>query len=387
MSSHELTVGIDLNKTQPQLCYYLKDTDSTVAASMRIGNEDVSCRDILEELELIGMNTDDEEDSARIEELEKQMAEIFRRAFATMGINEPAKQIAGMVITVPELTRPLASMIHSIYDRLGIDRNRTSMQDYKESFYYHTLYQKKELWNRNVGFFHFQGRQISFTSLSMNSATRPITFTATEGITITLKEDRKQWDEQFYSMISASLRQNMYTSIFLMGDTFDRSWAGRSVGLLCKGGRKVYVVDNLFARGACYAAREKVYTPRLRSYMYMGDDLVRSSIGMRMVIQGKETYYPLITAGVNWYEAEKVCECILDGGQELEFVLSPMDSGREFVSRMPLPGLPQRPPKMTRLQLHLAFESARTCVIQVQDLGFGDMYPSGGQIWREVMEG
>ena len=387
MSSHELTVGIDLNKIQPQLCYYLKDTDSTVTASMKIGSEDVSCRDILEELELIGMNPDDEEDLLRVEELEKQMTEIFRRSFATLGITDPASQISAMVITVPVLTKPLAAMIHAVYDGLGISRNRTSMQDYKESFYYHTLYQKRELWNRNVGFFHFQGRQVTFTSLSMNNATRPITFTATEGITITLKEDRKQWDEQFYSMINASLRQNMYTSIFLMGDTFERSWAGRSVGLLCKGGRKVYIVDNMFARGACYAAREKAFTPRLRSYMYMGDDLVRNNIGMRMVIQGKETYYPLIAAGVNWYEAEKVCECILDGAAELEFVISPMESGREFASRMPLPGLPERPPKTTRLQLHLAFESARRCCIQVQDLGFGDMYPSSGQVWREVMEG
>ena len=43
---------------------------------------------------------------------------------------------------------------------------------------------------------------------------------------------------------------------------------------------------------------------------------------------------------------------------------------------MQLPGLPERPPKATRLHIHLEFESDKRCRIHVTDLGLGEMYPA-----------
>ena len=54
---------------------------------------------------------------------------------------------------------------------------------------------------------------------------------------------------------------------------------------------------------------------------------------------------------------------------------------------MDLPGLPERPAKATRLRLHLEFESANRCRIEAEDLGFGEMYPATGMIWKETMIG
>ena len=384
-----IIVGIDLNRKAPQICYYDRYTKDTQTAPMKSGNEDMSFQDILEKLDDLTESSmlSDEKRQSMMRDLETQGTELLMRTFMTLGIEKPGRQIDGIMVTAEVLTRPLVTLIQGMYHNLGIDREHAFIQDYRESMYYHTMYQKQELWTRNVGLFQFSGRSVTFYSMGMDNMTRPIRVQIEEGITIHLSEDRRKWDEQFYNMANASLRQNMYTSLFLMGDTFDKSWAGRSIGLLCKGGRKVFVVDNLFARGACYAAREKTEGKRLGDYIFLGEELVRTNIGMDMIIQGAETYYPLISAGVNWYETEKTCECLLAGPPELVFTISSMEDGLKRLSRMKLTGMPERPPKTSRIRMHLSYASPKRCVIEVEDLGFGEFYPSSGRVWREIWEG
>ena len=389
MDKGNILVGIDLDRRGPQICYYDRSTQDTQTAPMKSSSEGLSFEDILEQLEELTDNTtlSPEMREENLRKLETQGARVMSHAFKTLGIDDPGTQIGGIAVTAETLTRPLVTLVQGIYRALGIDRDRAFLQDYRESFYFHTMYQKQELWFRNVGFFHFSGKNVTFFSMGMDNMTRPIRVGIDEGITIRLSEDRRKWDEQFYNMANASLRQNMYTSIFLMGDAFDKSWAGRSIGLLCKGGRKVFVVDNLFARGACYAAREKMEKKRLGDYLFLGEELIRNSIGMDMIIQGAETYYPLISAGVNWYETEKECECLLAGPPELIFTITGMEGGNKRFSRMRLTGMPERPPKTTRIRLHLSYASAKRCVIEVEDLGFGDFFPASGRVWREIWEG
>ncbi|MEE8886500.1 MAG: DUF5716 family protein [Eubacteriales bacterium] len=391
VSTRRVNAGIDLSGDHPEICYFEPDTDNTVTAPLKIGNEDVSFLDILDELNELEYDDDTQfsERESRTEELGKQAAETLKRALSTLGLKDLDDQIVGLTITVPVLTRLNVKMIRTVFRELGIGSDRGFLQSYSESFYFYTLYQKKELWNRSVAFFEFDGSRVSFTALTHNDMTRPVTVRCNEGVTITLKGDRSTWDEQFCNMINASLRQNVYSCVFLQGDTFDQHWAAKSTALLLKGGRKVFITDNLYARGACYAAREKTLQRRLSDYLYLGTDLVLTNLGMQMVIQGRETYYPLISAGVNWYEADKDCECILEGDPELTFLVSSMNSPNNSKTVMKLPGLEKirRPEGTTRLHIHVGYDSPGRCVIVVEDMGFGDLYPSSGQSWKEVLEG
>ena len=101
----------------------------------------------------------------------------------------------------------------------------------------------------------------------------------------------------------------------------------------------------------------------------MGNDLVRENVGMEMTVFGTPAYHPLIVSGVNWYEAMGDCEIILDDTRELEFVVSDMENTGKVRYSMPLPGLPDRPAKATRLHIHLEFTAADECRIDVTDMG------------------
>ena len=88
-----------------------------------------------------------------------------------------------------------------------------------------------------------------------------------------------------------------------------------------------------------------------------------------------------------WYETEKECECLLTGPPELVFTISSLEDGVKRLSRMKLNGMPERPPKTTRIRMHLSYASPKRCVIEVEDLGFGEFFPSSGRVWREIWEG
>jgi hypothetical protein len=358
---------------------------------MKDGNESVSFADIFDELDQMNEVEDieAEETQRKMRSLIRRASVTFRKSLATLGLEDPERQISGIVITVPKLRRQEVDLIRGIYRSLGLDKIRAYLQDYKESFYYHTLYQQKEIWTRNVGFFHFCGRKVTFGSLNINNLTRPVTFRYVDGISIELSENKADWDEQFCQMIGACLGDGVYSSIILKdGGVFEISWAKRSIAMMRKNGRAVYGEENIFAKGACYAAREKAVEKRLGKYLYLGEDLARTNIGMQMVVQGKETYYPLLSAGINWYEAKKDFECILDGEQaELKFLLSSLEDRNRKISVMKLPGLDMtgRPSGTVRLGLHMYYKKAGCCVIEVEDLGFGEFFASTGMKWREEL--
>ena len=101
-----------------------------------------------------------------------------------------------------------------------------------------------------------------------------------------------------------------------------------------------------------------------------------------MRIRGRETYYPVVSAGVNWYEAHHSCEFIPDGETRISFITKPMTGGDEVSHVLRLTGFPDRPNRATRLRLTVYFTSADCCVTEVEDLGCGGFYKPSGKTWK-----
>lgn len=105
-----------------------------------------------------------------------------------------------------------------------------------------------------------------------------------------------------------------------------------------------------------------------------------------MMIMGSPAYYPIIQAGKNWYECRTVFDLILDDVNQLTFYISQMQSTDKQKVSMPLPGLPPRPNRTTRLRICLECQSETVCKITVKDMGFGEMYPSSKKMWTETIQ-
>ena len=409
-----IIVGFDLGEKVSQLCYYDRREGEPVSMPMKVGSGQYTFPNCLskkpgEEEWHFGLEVEyfvsqqeeiyldhlyefcSKERTVNVDGQERKVGELLGifigNALRILGVPDPVKSISGLMITTPKLTKAMVENIRVACEYMGFSRNRCFLQDYEESFYYHTLYQKVDIWSRNVALFTFDQDEVAFSKLVMDKKTKPIQVSIKRGKRVTLHQEAVERDFDFYELIQESIGNEVFSSIFLVGEGFDREWAVRSVPLLCRHQRHVFYGNNLFAKGACYGAKEKVEERNLKGYLYAGNDLVRLNVGMDMMVFGTPAYHSLISAGVNWYEAVGDCELLLDDTEELTFVVSNMDNTKKERYSMALPGLPKRPPKATRLHLHLEFESANLCRIDVEDLGFGEMYPSSGLKWQETMAG
>lgn len=311
------------------------------------------------------------------------LAQYLKEVLKLLGISDPVRQISSIMTTTAQLSVPMVRNLQKAYEILGFDKKRCFMQDHDESFYYYVLSQRTDYWNRRVAWFTFTKDHVTYARLIVDTKTRPMMVKISRGKTVNLPEEAEEKDQELYQLILESFGTEQYSSIFLVGEGFDKEWAKRSVPLLCKNKRHVFFGNNLFVKGACYAAREKVEDKLLKGYLYDGSSLVKVNIGMEMLVQGMNAYYPIIEAGCNWYESAKEFEIILDEKEDLSFLVSRMDDKTRSCYSMPLPELPKRPNRTTRLRVHMEYESSFACVITVEDLGFGELYPASRRIWTE----
>lgn len=406
----DLIIGIDFGKEFSQISYYDRKAGEPLSVSMKVGSSQFEaptllCRRIEQDDFCVGLEAKyfgKEKGGILVERLyeicEKEeavqvagvnyepwelLAHFLKGMIRFLGIVDIVKNTKCVVLTSRNLTAVQVQNFQKAFGKLKFPAEKVMLMDYCESFYYYTMTQKRETWNRSIGWYDFKGDKVIFRKLSLNSATKPILVRISDPVE-TILGDEEQRDEDFCDFIKKTLQKELFSNIQITGEGFDQSWAENSVKLLCFQKRKVYFGNNLFAKGACAAGVERMENKALKSYRYLSNSLVLVDVGMEMRVMGSPTYHSLIEAGTNWYESRCHCEFILDRVKELVFVVSTMGSSEKKKIAMELPDLPERPNKTTRISLDLEFESAKKCRIIAKDLGFGEMFPSSGKVWEEV---
>ena len=173
--------------------------------------------------------------------------------------------------------------------------------------------QKKELWYHASALFEYNQSHISSWLMKTDSRTKPALVRVLPGEKVELGypsgRSSEEWnarrDQKFLELIQKyfSGRSGVVHN-FLIGDSFDKTWAVESLQYLCRK-RHVFQGRNLYTKGACYAVvcRRLHIGKNLDNYLYASEDMVEYNIGMQMDIRGQNTDYMLISAGINWYEA------------------------------------------------------------------------------------
>lgn len=198
------------------------------------------------------------------------------------------------------------------------------------------------------------------------------------------QEWQREKDRLFFELLKKVFERRTISVSYLMGDYFNKSWAERSIQYLCYK-RHAFQGRNLYSKGACYAAMERAGLIPGRDIIFGGHDMIERNLGMEMRIRGKETFYPMVSAGINWYEAHHVCEFILNKEREIRIISRPMATGDSIVHIMRLPGLPVRADRGTRMRLTVYFSSPTKCHIEAEDLGFGGFYKPFGLTWSRTL--
>lgn len=285
-----------------------------------------------------------------------------------------------LVITVERLSRENMDLFWKIAPELGLDKDQFMVIDHKAGFYYFVLNQPEELWLHDVYLFEYEQNSLHYYWLNRNMRTTPQVVTIGESNRFTLNANP---DMDFLKLQQEAFENKVISSVYLVGDGFDGDWMKSSLTYLCRG-RRAFVGNNLFSKGACYAASVRGQEDDW-PYIYMGENEMKFNVSLKLRSKGKEEFFSLINAGKNWFETRGECEVILSGKPEIDFWKQLPNSHEARIETLELTDIPNRPDRMTRLRIVACPVADDKIEIEIRDMGFGDFYRATDKTWKYTM--
>ncbi len=318
------------------------------------------------------------------------------KIFIKMMLDYPRKEfgtdaVAQLVITLDRVEGKILDTLMYCADYLSIPRERVHVVSHTESFIYYVLSQKKELWTNQVGLFELASDRLCYYEMKVQRGLKRNIVQAEaqnqeEAFNLDILDSpsgARLADKILYSCGEKLLSRKLFSTVFLTGKGFERQdWAGDFMKLVCRR-RKVFVESCLFARGAANKGWDYLQENTAYPYIFVCEGRLKSEISLKVVSRGRERQLIAASWGDSWYESKSVLDVILDGQNEIEFSISPLESRKKRTVRIPLTGFPERPPRTTRVEMSLAFKDENTMLAVIRDKGFGELYPATDAVVRQ----
>lgn len=304
-------------------------------------------------------------------------------------------KIDALMITCEKLDHRMLEVLSQVVAGLKLKNTQVSFQNYTESFYNYMIYQPEELWSFQTLLCDYRGNRMKVYRMECNKRTTPIVafidnqeyaFTSYDPMpeTESLRKDKmERLDREFLDLLTEVCRNNLISSVYLIGENYSGEWMKESLRFLCRG-RRVFQGNNLYSKGACLGMLERLAASENgKSHVFLGNDKLKANVGMRVMRRGENSYYALLDAGVNWFEAEGCVECYLQGENVLEFTITPLIGKESKIARIELDELAG---ELSRVQICAWLKEERRMVVEITDLGLGEIRPATECVWTEEIE-
>lgn len=301
-----------------------------------------------------------------------------------------------LMITLEKADQEARSLVAALAALLGLPPERVACQSRAESFFYYNINQPEELWRHPCMICDFSGEWMRTLIFEAGHQSRPVVVTVQEqefpemnresaGAAAHREAEKARLDAKFCEVLKKVCTGRVIDTVYLIGDGFDGDWYDASLGILCRG-RRVFQGNNLYSKGACYGGKAKSVgiPPRERGYVYLGADMLGANAGLVASRGGNDVYYPLLEAGTNWYDAHGECDFLLDKDLAFSLRITPMGSREAKEVVVTLDGVPERPPRTTRIRLTVSCPDAENVKLRMEDKGFGEIYPASHKVWEET---
>jgi hypothetical protein len=319
------------------------------------------------------------------------LEKFFRKTLMLVKNYFPAQLITRLVMTVKDTDPAMMDGIYEALSMLGIDRDRAVVISHDRAYLYYALSQNKMFWMNDVGLFDFDENGLIYYQININRRAYPM---------VAQIEQKNLADQLSYDMIADNrvdlgyvfenaantvLYQEIISTLYFTGKGFEGGWVEETIRHLCKG-RRAFLGQNLFTKGACYAARELSGEQTLEDFILLSEEVIVNSVSICVYKDGKVNEIILAQAGIPWYEVNQSIEVIPEGRAEIEIILRNCMT-RETVREKLVPNdLVCGQDRMTRLEIHIACTGKSSATVTVTDVGFGEICPGTGRTWEFCVE-
>lgn len=323
------------------------------------------------------------------------LALFLKRSLGMVSQIGSLEKVEAMMITCEQLNHRLIEVLTQAVAAMRVKLENIYFQSYTESFYHYMIKQPQELWAHETVLCEYAGSQIKVYRMECNKRTTPVVAfienreygmmaydpMPEEAALRTSKMEKL--DREMLQIAQQVCENRIVSSVFLIGDRFEEEWMKESLRYLCRG-RRVFQGNNLYSKGACYGMLERLSTSEVgKSHVFLGNDKLKANIGMKIQRRGEESYCALLDAGVNWFEANHHMEFYLQGGNFVELVISPL-IGKN--SKRVAIGLEELQGSLNRLSMNLFLKEENLLVVEIEDLGLGELRPATHHVWREEVQ-
>ncbi len=300
---------------------------------------------------------------------------------------EEAK-IERLVVTVYTYSHALFRVLHTLQDELELyDNQRFFIIGHTSAFLHFVFQQPESLRNNSVGLFDYHAEGLDFYRMDIGRRTTP------QIVSVIHKDfhrrmeyyriydNREELDQRFLSVVQEVMKESYMSCVYLTGVGFSEPWPKASQNALCEG-RRVFVGQNIYTKGACYAAYIGSNVINPAKYIVDAEDMVHSDVGI-LVEELEDKFAPIARGGREWYNMHGKLSVCLEQTNRIELLYKNHyndDVMREIVE---IHGLPTRPDKTTRLSLEVEMYSGSQGAVIIRDEGFGKMYPTTNKVYRK----
>ena len=297
--------------------------------------------------------------------------------------------IKKLTVTVADTDPRIIAAVRGLKSALRLTNDQFNIVSHLDSGLCYIFAQPEPLRNNSVGLFDFGRSGLDFYRIDMTRK-YPLIVTV-EHVNFHDRMNMKRFgkyhedmDEAFADIVKECMSQVFISSVFLTGIGFADNWMKQSAAVLCQG-RRVFVGQNIYTKGACYRSLGGVYTEALSRYFIDTEQTVKTNIGINLMDE-KKTFWPIAYGGLEWFNTRGSIEVFLDNTRRIQIVYQDILTEEEWRETVEIYGLPARPKKTTKLSISVEYYGADKGAIVIRDLGFGSLYPTTNKIYRKEFD-
>lgn len=291
-----------------------------------------------------------------------------------------------LTITIEEYDAKVFAVLMKLRTELKLAEEDFYIMSHENAFFQYVMRQEEQIRNNSVAMFEYDTEGMEYYRIDRKNQGKTMIYDLKkepiEGITYPmLFEDVEKLDEKFAEIARVKMRETYISAVYLTGSGFHDDWIEKSKNVVCDG-RRVFMGQNIYTKGACYHARLGAYE-RERDVVFRTKECMPYDIGVQLGdTEGRNRFYPIAEGGREWYNMKGNITLFLDDTNRIDMVYRnrvTKDSQREIIE---IHGLPKRPPKTTKLSLEVELYDEKNGAIIIRDVGFGKIYPTTNKIYR-----
>ena len=297
--------------------------------------------------------------------------------------------IRKLVISLPEYDARIYQLLSGLWKLMDVPESAIEITSHLDSGLFYIFNQEQGLWINSVALYDYNADGLDYYRIDTSRNKKP------EIITVTHEDyssqmsmakygnDTYQMDADFARIAEYELKKAYISSVYLTGVAFNSKWMKKSTAVLCQG-RRVFVGQNIYTKGACYRAVGGDYRDFYDRFFIETKENVLFDVGLSLDDGGeKNSFYPIVSGGKQWYNIRGKINVILDDTDSITLVYRSRHTEAEKREVVKIHGIPKRPNKTTKLSLEVEFENPTDGAVIIRDLGFGKLFPTTNKIYRK----